>query len=201
MNMEILGSIYHYTQFIDWVKQLVAEGKTSGPNQSEMLISFTALNLKRMERINKTLHLQESLIETIERLAQKQIWYVITEAWCGDSAQNLPAIVKIAEASDGKIELRIILRDENPNWIEKYHTNGGKSIPKLISFTETGEELFTWGPRPKEANFIFWEWKNNPNGKSWDDFEKELHGWYTKDKNISLQNEFDEILCTMLVNS
>jgi Thioredoxin len=199
--MEILGSTYHYAQFMDCVSQLVTEGKTTGPHQSEMLISFTALNLKRMERINKTLDLQASLIAKMAALPQKQIWYVITEAWCGDSAQNLPAIAKMADVAQGKIDLCIIFRDENPNWIEKYPTNGGKSIPKVIGFAETGEELFTWGPRPKEANTIFWEWKKNPNGKSWDDFEKELHGWYAKDKNLSLQNEFDEILSTMLVNS
>ncbi|MEM9997992.1 MAG: thioredoxin family protein, partial [Bacteroidota bacterium] len=35
--------------------------------------------------------------------------------------------------------------------IERYHTNGSHSIPKLVAFDGDGTELFTWGPRPAEA--------------------------------------------------
>ncbi|MEL7362077.1 MAG: thioredoxin family protein, partial [Bacteroidota bacterium] len=49
------------------------------------------------------------------------------------------------------LSLHVLLRDENVDLIERYHTNGSHSIPKLIAFDADGAELFTWGPRPAEA--------------------------------------------------
>ncbi|MBT4775776.1 MAG: hypothetical protein HON99_08660 [Crocinitomicaceae bacterium] len=43
------GTILSYSEYIQWVEQLVIEGKTSGHNQTEALAGFTALNLKRMQ--------------------------------------------------------------------------------------------------------------------------------------------------------
>jgi hypothetical protein len=192
--MKIKIPLFSYQQFIDWVSELVTNKKTSGNNQSEALIAFTALNQKRMERIYKTTQISEELASMLLNIKEKQTWYVITEAWCGDSAQSLPFIAKLADLAGGKISLSIFLRDENPEWIEKYHTNGSKSIPKLISFDENGKELFTWGPRPKEAQEILLAWKANPNGRTWEEFEKELHTWYAKDKTVAIQKEFEAIL-------
>src|SRR5215217_2298139 len=57
---------------------------------------------------------------------------VISEGWCGDAAQILPILNKMALASDKKIDLRIVLRDENDELMSQYLTNGGKAIPKVI---------------------------------------------------------------------
>ena len=59
-------------------------------------------------------------------------WLVLTEAWCGDAAQSLPIINKMAEVSDN-ITLRLILRDENLDVMDQFLQNGrSRSIPKLI---------------------------------------------------------------------
>ena len=94
--------------------------------------------------------------------------------------------------------MKIILRDENPEWIEKYRTNGRKSIPKLVAFDKEGEELFSWGPRLVPAHQILLHWKENPLEVTKEDFEKELHTWYAKDKSLSLQKEFVEIFENLL---
>ncbi len=192
--MKVNGPVLNYQKYFELTQNHVANHQTSGSNQSEALIGFTALNLKRMERLNKTLKITAELQQIAENLSSRQTWYVISENWCGDCAQNLPAIQKIVEHSKGKIELKIVFRDENPELMEIYHTNGAKSIPKLIAFDENKNELFTWGARPKEANEILYAWKANPQGKSWEDFEKELHLWYARDKAQSLFNEFYTIL-------
>lgn len=194
---QINGRSYSYPEFIAWVTQLVAEGKTSGPKQTEMLAHFTALNLKRMERIYKTTEITTHLSSALALLETKQTWVVITEAWCGDSAQILPVVARVAEDAEGLVDLKIIMRDENPQWIEKYHTNGSHSIPKLVAFDDEGKELFTWGPRPLAAQQIFLNWKKNPAGKTWDEFERELHTWYAKDKTISIQNGIYEKLAIL----
>lgn len=191
---KVNGSILPYPEYIQLVEKLVNEGKTTGHKQSEALAGFTSLNLKRMQRIDKTLHLSEKIIESIESIEESQNWWVITEAWCGDSAQNLPIIARIAEESRGSINLNILFRDDNPELMNQYLTNGSKSIPKLIAFDNEGHELFTWGPRPEPAHQLLLEWKTNPNGINWDDFEKELHTWYAKDKAETIQQEFSRLI-------
>lgn len=191
--MEITGQIFNYSQYMSRLELLVEEGRTSGNNQNKNLIEFTALNLTRMNRLNKTIQLTDDLENAVSNISEKQHWVLIAEFWCGDCAQNLPLIGKMAAISNGKIELKIIQRDENPIWLEKYHTNGARSIPKLIAFDKDGNELFKWGPRPQGAQLILEDWKSNSSSKNWDDFEKELHTWYAKDKSTSIQNEFYNI--------
>lgn len=199
MISKINGAVFSYNQYLNWVQTLVNESKTSGINQSQALVDFTSLNLKRMERIGKTFVATEQLITLSKQVIEKQIWIVIAEAWCGDCAQNLPPINKIAEQFNGLIDLRIITRDDNPEWMQKYHTNGSLSVPKLIAFDTNQKELFTWGARPKLAQQLLSKWKANPEGKTWDDFEKELHTWYAKNKSLSIQSEFENLLSNFLL--
>lgn len=195
--MKVQGEIYNYNQYIDWLSKLVAEGKTSGKNQTMELIQFTALNLKRMQRLNKTIILEDSIVQALATLKAKQTWYVIAEVWCGDCAQNLPLIGKLSELSNGNIDLKIIQRDENPEWINKYNTLGAKAIPKLISFNKLGHELFSWGSRPKPAQELLNTWKENKQDESWQEFETKLHTWYAKDKTQTQQNEILELLLSI----
>lgn len=189
----ISGPVLNYEDFICWVDELTSAGKTSGPNQTAALVGYTALNLTRMKRISKTTKLDTSVVEQLN-LAATQHWVVITEAWCGDSAQNLPLIAAMTEASNGNISLHIILRDENPLIMDKYLTNGGRSIPKLVAFNENGDELFTWGPRPEAAQELFMRWKKDPQGKSWADFETDLHTWYARNKGADVLRELGELI-------
>lgn len=191
MNITEAKDYYSYDAFLALVDELVAEGKTSGPEQTELRIGFTKLNQQRMQRINKTFTVSDDAAAKLKE-ATPQIWWVITEAWCGDSAQNLPVIAKLAEASDGRIELRILLRDEHLDIMDQYLTNGGRSIPKLIAM-EREKELFQWGPRPVPAQQILLDWKAFPNGRTHDDFEVELHTWYARNKGQSTQRELAEL--------
>ena len=192
--MKTATHTFDYQQFINFVQELVAQGKTSGPQQTEELANFTSLNLKRMERIFKTTQIHSELKEKISLLAEPQQWMVITEAWCGDSAQILPALAKIADVSAEKINLIVVLRDENLHLMEKYHTNGSHAIPKLVAFDAEGKEIFNWGPRPAKAQEITLDWKKDPRGRTWEDYETELHTWYAKDKTNAIQQEILEKL-------
>jgi len=192
-GLAVSSPILSYEEYIPYILKLVDNDRTTGTNQSLSLIDYTALNLKRMERIKKTFKFIREP-NGRARLAFPQQWILITEAWCGDSAQSLPVIGEYANKLKNDVSLKIILRDANPTWIEKYHTNGTRSIPKLISFDLLGNELFTWGPRPAAAQQMFYKWKNKPDGKSWDAFETELHTWYTKDRTQATQHEIQRLL-------
>lgn len=192
--MLTIKEYYTYDAFFQWTGELAAKFATSGLDQSEEHKKFTQLNYKRMERWNKTFIINDQLLSVLQKLSTKQTWVLITETWCGDSAQLLPGIAKIAATSDEAISLKIILRDDNPDWINAYLTNGTKSIPKLISFDENGTELFVWGPRPQGAIDIHAQWKANPDKIDKEQFHVNLHTWYGKDKGVGLQHEFEKLL-------
>lgn len=174
-----------YTGLID---RLLAEGKTTGPVQTEAKVEFTKLNRHRMNRLEKTIVIGEGIKEAVKEPERKMTWLIITEAWCGDAAQNVPAIEKIAAESDN-IETRYILRDENLELMDRFLTNGARSIPKLIAIdTDSGEVLGTWGSRPKAAQQAFDEM--TANGIDKDVILEEMQRWYNADRSMSLQLEF-----------
>jgi len=182
-------NIYTYTSFSDLLSVLLMEGKTTGENHSKEYLHYAKLNLQRMHRWDKTFELREDVVERINT-APHQNWWVITEGWCGDSAQNLPAIQKMVQTSEGKIKLNIILRDENPEIMNQYLTNGhSRSIPILVAFDPQGNQLFRWGPRPQPAQELLQKWKDNPVPMPFEEFELEMHTWYTRDKGNALQDE------------
>lgn len=188
---KIFKSALSYAEYRELVDNLVAGGKTTGNSQSEKLLEFTKLNIQRMNRIDKTVQLSSEATDKLKSQSHLMNLLLIGDAWCGDCAQIIPVVNKIVESSGGKFELRIISRDTYPDLIEKYHSNGAKAIPKvLILFGETDELLCTWGPRPKPAQEIMLNWKNNKDTISWEDFEKELHLWYARDKGQTIINEF-----------
>jgi len=136
---------------------------------------YRKINAQRTKRILKTYNVSDELTDIILKMEKPQTWMVLTEDWCGDSAQNLPYIFKMSEQS-ANIKLQILLRDDYPEIIDQYLTNGGKSIPKLVSFDKEGNEIFTWGPRPVEGQNLVNEWKES--GLSKEQFNPKLHLWY-----------------------
>jgi thiol-disulfide isomerase/thioredoxin len=60
----------------------------------------------------------------------------LAEDWCGDVYRELPTVVRIAEATGA--DLRIFRRDENPDIMDEYLSNNGKSraIPVFVFYTK-----------------------------------------------------------------
>jgi len=60
----------------------------------------------------------------------------LAEAWCGDVYRELPTVARISEATGA--DLRVFLRDENPDIMDEYLSNNGKSraIPVFIFYTK-----------------------------------------------------------------
>jgi hypothetical protein len=187
--------LYTYESYQKKFEEWVQKEATSSADPSGRLVAFTKLNWARTQRIQKTISLDRELIHAAQKIQHTYSWIVITEAWCGDSAQNLPVIAAIAALNPEKIKLFILLREENPELMDNYLTNGARAIPKLVAVNETiGKEAFVWGPRPLPAQEMLLQWKKDPAGKSWDDFEKDLHAWYAKDRTQAAQSEFVDLL-------
>jgi len=190
--------IYSYSDYMLLMELVVMEQRTTGPKQSEELNDYTKLNLHRMQRLNKTVVLSESLKIAVGQIQFPQTWYVLTEAWCGDAAQNIPVLAAIAKLNP-LVDLQLVLRDENPDLMDLYLTNGGKSIPKLIAVDGAFNEIFAWGPRPAGAQHMMEEYRKNP-VKSFKEFAEDIHKWYAADKTLSVQKEFLDILEGVLID-
>src|SRR5271165_6395960 len=59
----------------------------------------------------------------------------LAEAWCGDVYRELPTMARIAEATG--MDLRVFPRDENPDIMDEFLSNNGKSraIPVFVFYT------------------------------------------------------------------
>jgi hypothetical protein len=196
MDTKVLKSINHtysYEDYRDLVINFAEESATSG-EQSEERIAATLINAQRIKRIDKQCIIKDDLQELIRKIKAKQHWLIITESWCGDGAQCIPVIAKIA-ALNSNIKLELVFRDENLDLIDCFLTNGSRSIPKLICKEEsTGKINFVWGPRPKLIQDKVLELKKDNPTIAHDELVKNIHLWYAQDKTQSIQSEFTELL-------
>ncbi len=187
---ESLQKAISYPEYRTLVQNLVAEGKSTGELQTEALSNYSMLNDKRMKRLDKTTKLTEEAVEKIKSYNGDVTWLVLTESWCGDAAQTMPVINKVAELNDN-ITLKVVMRDENEALMNEFLTNGGKSIPKLISIDNaSGNVIGDWGPRPSEATKLVSDYKAK-HGKLTPEFKQDLQIWYNKNKG---QNTVDDLL-------
>ena len=181
-----------FQSYVSLIGKLYAEGKTTGNEQSEDMLHYTELNLHRMRRVEKTFSGTEELINAIENYPTPLTFLVLTEGWCGDSAQIVPALNEICKLSNPKFILKLCLRDENPEIMDQFLTNGARAIPKLIALNPVGEIAFIWGPRPKTAQDLVITLKGNPETAA--TFKEELHKWYAKDRSKSIMAEIATLL-------
>lgn len=184
-----LFNSHSYSEYRKLVSDLLKDDKSTGNEQSAVLTNYSHLNETRMNRLEKTLKISEENVQKLESLKNDYIWLVISEGWCGDAAQLLPVFDKMVTASDGKIEMKIVLRDENEELMNLFLTNKGKAIPKLIVISrETGGGLAHWGPRPKGATDLIANYKKE-HGAIDETAKTDLQLWYLHDKGLSSQEE------------
>lgn len=194
MHLPVINHQYSYNEYHNYVTACAENNSTSGNEKLPERIDATKLNVVRMNRLDKQIEIKSELKDALNKLQKKLTWILIAETWCGDGAQNIPIIAKIASLNP-LIDLKIILRDENPEIMDRYLTNGSRAIPKLICYeTLTGKELGIWGARPARIQAMVKEYKAaNPNVLH-DEFVKNVHLWYAKDKGESVQLDFIELI-------
>jgi hypothetical protein len=184
---EIKDKSYSYEQYVRLINSLLDEGKSTGEKQTPRRTEASLLNAHRMARVHKTTKLSELLVAQAKQV-KDQFWMVITEGWCGDSAHAIPVLDLVAKASDGRIVLGMLLRDDNLEVMDQYLVNGGRSVPRLVVFdTATGAEIGIWGPRPNPVQQLMADYKANPDETR--DIQIEMQSWYNADKTKTFQEE------------
>ncbi len=188
-----LAQSYSYTQYRKIITDSLLEHKAAGDDHLDELVHYTILNETRMNRLDKTMVIAEENIKKLLNLKKNYIWLVISEGWCGDAAQILPILNKMAVLTPS-IEMHVVFRDENEELMNLFLTNGSKSIPKLILLdADTFNVYGSWGPRPEGATNLIRSYKEQY-GEIDETAKTELQLWYLHDKGLSVQ---DEIIAMM----
>jgi hypothetical protein len=110
---------------------------------------------------------------------------VLAEDWCGDASNTVPVVAKFTHQVAG-LDLRIIRRDEHPEVMDRYLTNGSRSIPIIIALGADFEELGQWGPRPDELQRFVME---NRAVIPKDELYPQVRRWYAKDRGQAILRE------------
>jgi len=94
------------------------------------------------------------LIKRVRDLEEKWHLLALCEEWCGDGANTLPYLAKLADVSPN-LELRLLSRDANPDLMDAHLTDGSRSIPVVMVLDADFNEVGWWGPRPSPLQDIF----------------------------------------------
>ena len=180
-----------WLEYTSLFESILGSDNNTAPYDNPEYVNYVKMNQSRSNRWLKSDILSDELIKKIEAINEPQDWIIITEPWCGDAAHNVPVIAMLSEKNP-LINFKVELRDNGENMIDSYLTNGGKSIPKLIIRNGKGDDLFTWGPRPQECQYVMIQCQKE--GLPLLEKHKQIQTWYSKDKGTTIQKELMKLL-------
>lgn len=118
-------------------------------------------------------------VERVRELGGEWRLLVISEDWCGDASNTVPVLARFAEAAPN-VELRVVERDENPDLMDRYLTNGGRAIPVAVVLDGDLRPRGHWGPRPEELQeFVISEKEKGERPTS--EIYRDARRWYARD--------------------
>jgi hypothetical protein len=162
------------------------------PHEEDPYAQYLVINQQRVKRLTQRLHLEPETEMAALNAKPGTKWLILNEHWCGDGAQIVPVQAAIALASKGRIEARVLFRDQNLELMDQFLTNGGRSIPKTIQLDSEFRVTTSWGSRPAEAQELVMCFKADPERAHL--YSEELHKWYAVDRQQAIQSELRMLL-------
>jgi hypothetical protein len=108
-------------------------------------------NQERFAANERELVLDPAGVDVFKRLQRPLNVLVLAEDWCGDVIDNLPILGRLA-AESGKLNLRVFLRDQNPDLMDNYLNRGEfRSIPVFAFFDDDFHEIGRFIERPESV--------------------------------------------------
>ncbi len=127
--------------------------------------------------VTRHMKIPDWALELARSLAVRR-YLAIAEDWCGDAANTVPVVARLMETVPGA-ELRVLPRDDYPEVMDRYLTNGSRSIPIVIGLDDAFAEVGHWGPRPTELQAWVMAHKDTmPKDQRY----AEVRRWYARDK-------------------
>ena len=149
-----------------------------------------ARNLHPWGGIYNRARVPDDLLRRAKEIGSSWPLLVLAEDWCGDGANSVPYLAKLAEATP-RLVLRILSRDENPDLMDVHLTEGTRSIPVVMILDEDFREVGWWGPRPAPLQALFArEIRTLPKEERY----PRLRAWYAQDRGrTTLEEVFSRI--------
>lgn len=127
----------------------------------------------------------QGLLDRAQALRMGWKLLALSEGWCGDAANTLPYLARLAQAST-RLELRVLSRDEHPDLMDAHLTGAARSIPVVLILDDHFREVGWWGPRPA----LLQEWflreiKGLPQPERY----PKLRAWYARDRGRAILSE------------
>ena len=136
----------------------------------------------------------EWVLERLDEIGRNWNLLVIAEDWCGDASNLVPVVARLAEASP-RIEMRIVKRDDHPELMDRYLTNGSRSIPIVVVADEELGAVGRWGPRPTELQeFVIREKRSGERPSA--DIYKDTRRWYARDRGETTLRELLDVMAS-----
>lgn len=160
------------------------------PEEKSMQAHYQ-MGSRRMNRIRKSYQPDESLIKKWEKSNFDGKILIISEGWCADASMIVPVVGLFFK---DKNEVRVVYRDENPELIDMFLTNGGRAIPIILILDKDENVIGHWGPRPAYGKELLRRHKENPEEYPKDRFHSDVQVYYTKNKGFDIINEILELI-------
>lgn len=136
--------------------------------------------------VYRTARIPPWAVQDAAKLGRRFRLVVLAEDWCGDASSTVPVLARFAEQT-GTIELRLLRRDEHPEVMDAYLSDGARAIPIVIVLTDALEELGHWGSRP--AGLQAMVMAERTRGRTSSAYFPDVRRWYATDKGESTLRE------------
>lgn len=183
-KQELIDGALSYTDYRQYIADTLSAPAINA--DAERLRPYTISGSAIMDSYDASAVVVPELTATLPA-APATTWLVITEGWCGDAAFNIPLMAALEKAAHGKIKLRLVLRDSNPQLMDAHLTDGGRSIPVLIVLSDQLQPIGLWGPRPQPLQLLMKQWKAE--GLGLKELILNVNQWYDADSTQTLQQE------------
>jgi hypothetical protein len=150
VTRSIPGSIVDKENDMQISQDLFAKGTTYGEYRDRILAGGGIM--KDLLVASEAGLAEETIdVEPFRRLPKPLRVLILSEDWCGDCTDNLPIVNRLAEES-GKLEVRILPRDEHLDVMDQYLKYGQfQSIPLILLVDETGKVIGDLKERPESV--------------------------------------------------
>ena len=151
----------------------------------EEFVESVEKNESLWKGVYRTAHIPDWAYEMACRLGPGVKLLGIVEDWCGDASNTIPVLARLGHEAEC-LDMKVIRRDEHPDVMDRYLTNGSRSIPIVIALDQQFNELGHWGPRPSEIPQWVMENKDKVPAK---ERYPTVRRWYAKDRGVATLRE------------
>ncbi|HZK81563.1 MAG TPA: thioredoxin family protein [Humisphaera sp.] len=114
---------------------------------SQYVLTGTEEQQRRWKQVYDLAKLTEDQRQLTGGFVREMKVLIVSGIWCGDCVQQCPLQQRIAEGNPGKIDLRILDRDQHRDLAEKVRVNAGDRVPVAIFMAEDFELCGVYGDR------------------------------------------------------